>query len=126
MKKVMELLKEHFGIENATLKKVEGYGKSVNYQVDTAQGEKFVYKQYQTESGLYELLGAENQILQRLSHQSPNSYPAPVRNLKGKFLSSIENGKQLSRLLSFVEGEFLAEVEHSTDFFTPLEDSLPR
>jgi ethanolamine-phosphate phospho-lyase len=117
MKKVMELLKEDFGIENATLRKVEGYGKSVNYQVDTARGEKFVYKQYQTESGLYEVLDAENQILQRLSHQSPNSYPVPVRNLKGKFLSSIENGKQLSRLLSFVEGDFLAEVEHSTGLF---------
>jgi 4-aminobutyrate aminotransferase-like enzyme len=117
MKKVMELLKEHFGIENATLKKVEGYGRSINYRVDTAQGEKFVYKQYQTESGLYELLDAENQVLQKLSHQSPDSYPAPVRNLKGNFLSSIKNGKQLSRLLTFVEGEFLYEVEHSTGLF---------
>jgi len=93
MKKVMELLKEHFGIENATLKKVEGYGRSVNHRVDAAQGEKFVFKQYQTESGLYELLDAENQVLQKLSHQSPDSYPAPARNLKGNFLSSIKNGE---------------------------------
>jgi len=117
MKKVAELLKEYFGIEDATLEKLEGYGRSVNYQVDTAQGEKFVYKHYRTESGLYELLDAENQVLQKLSHQSPNFYPAPVRNMKGKFLSSIEDGKQLGRLLTFVEGEFLAEVEHSTGLF---------
>jgi len=117
MKKVMKLLKEHFGIENATLKKVEGYGKSINFQVCTAQGEKFVYKQYQTESGLYELLDTENQALQKLLHQSTNSYPTPVRNLKGKFLSTIENGKQLIRMLTFVEGEVLAEVKHSTDLF---------
>jgi len=117
MKKVAELLKEHFGIEDATLKKLEGYGRSINYQVDPAQGEKFVYKHYQTEPGLYELLDAENQFLQKLSHQSPNSYPAPVRNRKGKFLSSIDDGKQLGRLLTFVEGEFLAEVEHSTGLF---------
>ncbi|MCW3985212.1 MAG: phosphotransferase, partial [Candidatus Bathyarchaeota archaeon] len=117
MKKVMELLKEHFGIENATSKKVEGYGKNINFQVCTAQGEKFVYKQYQTELGLYELLDAENQALQKLLHQSTNSYPTPVRNLKGKFLSTIENGKQLIRMLTFVEGELLAEVKHSTDLF---------
>ena len=90
MKKVIALLKEQFGFENVTLKRLEGgprvrvgYGRSVNYQVDTAQGQKFVYKIYQTESGLYELLDAENQVLQRLSHQLPNSYPVPVRNLKG-------------------------------------------
>jgi len=117
MRKVAELLKENFGIEDATLRKLEGYGRSINYQVDTAQGEKFVYKHYRTESGLCELLDAENQVLQKLSHQSPNSYPAPVRNMKGKFLSSIDEGKQLGRLLTFVEGEFLAEVEHSTGLF---------
>ena len=44
MKEVIELLKEHFGIENATLRRVEGYGGSINYQVDTAEGQKFVYK----------------------------------------------------------------------------------
>ena len=117
MKKVAQLLKEYFGIEDATLEKLEGYGRSINYQVDTVQGEKFVYKHYRTESGLYELLDAENQVLQKLSHQSPNSYPAPVRNRTGNFLSSIEAGKQLGRLLTFVEGEFLAEVEHSTGLF---------
>ena len=117
MKEVIELLKEHFGIENATLRKIEGYGESINYQVDIAQGQKFVYKQYQTESGLYELLDAQNQVLQTLLHESPNSYPAPVRNLKGKFLSSIEDGKQLGKLLTFVDGELLAEVEHSKELF---------
>jgi len=117
MKKVIELLKKHFGIENAALKKLEGYGRSANYLVETAQGEKFVYKHYQNEPGLYELLSAENQVLQKLSHQLPNSYPAPVRNLNGKSLSSVENGTQLGRLLTFVEGEFLAEVEHSPELF---------
>ena len=117
MKKIVELLKEHYGIEDATPKKIEGYGGSVNYQVDTAQGEKFVYKHYQTERGLYELLDAENQVLQKLSHRSPNSYPTPVRNMKGMFLSFIKNGKQLGRLLTFVEGEFLAEVGHSIRLF---------
>ena len=35
MKKVIELLEEHFGIENATLKKVEGYGSSIHLVIDT-------------------------------------------------------------------------------------------
>ena len=48
MKKVAELLKEYFGIEDAALKELEGYGRSINYRVDTAQGEKFVYKHYRT------------------------------------------------------------------------------
>jgi len=117
LKEVIELLKEQFGIENAALKAVEGYGRCVNYQVDTDQGERFVYKHYKTESGLKEVLDAENQVLLKLSTQLPNSTPAPVGNLKGKYLSSSKNGKQLNRMLTYVEGKFLAEAKHSIELF---------
>jgi 4-aminobutyrate aminotransferase-like enzyme len=117
MNKIAELLKEHFGIENATLQKLESYEGNINYRVDTARGQKFVYKQYKTESGLYERLDAENQVLLKLSNQGTDAYPTPIRNLKGNFLSQIEHGKQLGRLLTFVEGESLAQVEHSPKLF---------
>ena len=117
MKNTHESLREYFGIESATLKRVSSYGKSDNYQVETAQGQKLIYKQYKAEHGLREILDAENQVLQYLVQRFPNSYPAPLRNLKGEFTSSIEHGKQLSRLLTFIEGRLLAEVDHSTELF---------
>lgn len=126
MKNTHESLREYFGIESATLKRVSSYGKSDNYQVETSQGQKLIYKQYKAEHGLREILDAENQVLQYLVQRFPNSYPAPLRNLKGEFTSSIEHGKQLGRMLTFIEGRLLAEVDHSTGLFHSIGNFLAK
>ena len=123
MKRVMELLKEHFGIENANLRRLEGQ-ESVNFRVDTAQGRKYVYKRYLAKPGLFELLDAENQALQKLSHQMPHFYPSPVMTLDGKFHFYVDNRTRIGRLLTFVEGEHLFEVKHSKVLFHSIGKSL--
>ncbi len=114
----MDVLKKHYGIENAVLKKLEGYD-SVNYQVSTYKGQQYVWKQYQYSPETYALLKAENRLILDMSSQLSFSFPVPVKGLDGKFIycSDDKDGKQLHRLLSFVKGKFFAEVDHTPELF---------
>ena len=125
MGKLAELLEKHFGFKNVRLKNLESI-ESVTYQVSTTQGQKYIFKQDRAEAGIYDLLDGENQVLQKLSRRAPQSCPIPMKSLKGETILRIEGGKQLGRLLTFVEGEFLAEVEHSTKLFHSLGRFPPR
>ena len=61
------------------------------------------------------MLAAENAVMQRLSSTSPHSFPRPIRTVDGDEIIPFENG--LARLLSFVEGQFLTDVEHTNKLF---------
>ncbi|UCD97149.1 MAG: aminotransferase class III-fold pyridoxal phosphate-dependent enzyme [Candidatus Bathyarchaeota archaeon] len=117
MKNTLEILRDHYGIENANLQQLDSDGRKLNYLVSTSQGQKFVFKQYKTKLGLQEYLDAENQILQLLTKHVPYAFPEPQRNLNGEFITNIEHGKKLGRLLTFIKGRFLSEVNHSTRLF---------
>ncbi|MCP4347642.1 MAG: aminotransferase class III-fold pyridoxal phosphate-dependent enzyme [Desulfobacterales bacterium] len=111
----MDMLKKHYGIENAVLKKLEGYD-SINYQVSTYKGQQYVWKQYRYTPETYTLLKAENRLLLELSSQLSFSFPVPLKGLNGKFIYCSDE-KQLHRLLTYVKGKFLAEVEHTPELF---------
>jgi ethanolamine-phosphate phospho-lyase len=108
-----EFLKEKYNLQVVEITTLEGYD-SENYYVKTAD-KKYVLKIYKDEVHLKELLSAENRLLQLLSKDNPNSYPVPMRDLEGNYLSETSTG--FARLLSYVEGEFLAEVEHTPQLF---------
>ncbi len=110
---IEEFLSSSFGIQNAELSVLEGY-ESENYKVEKAD-KKFVLKIYEDQPNLKELLTAENLLLEKLSKKKPNSFSIPQGNIKGKFLTETEN--KFVRLLSFVEGEFLAEAVHTPELF---------
>lgn len=111
-----DFLAENFGLEVEDIFPLEGYD-SENYGVVTAEG-KFVLKIYADEANLRELLEAENEILIALSSSRPSRFQMPQKNADGNFLTEKEDG--FARLLSFIEGDFLAEVEHSTKLFYSL------
>lgn len=50
-----------------------------------------------------------------LSGKKPDSFPIPQKNVEGEFLTKGDN--KFVRLLSFVEGEFFAEVKHTPKLF---------
>ncbi|MGI8543610.1 MAG: hypothetical protein ACR2MD_09060 [Aridibacter sp.] len=58
---------------------------------------------------------AENLLLQKLSNNKPHSFPIPQNNVQGESITVIENS--FLRLLSFVEGDFLAEAQHTPELF---------
>ncbi|MGK0388324.1 MAG: ethanolamine-phosphate phospho-lyase [Maribacter sp.] len=107
---IHSLLFHHFNISNAHLKKLDGY-ESLNYKITTTEGEKFVLKihthSYENEG----ILQAENEMMLLLGKEMPSYFAKPIPNIKGEFISKDEKTGYKIRLLSFLEGTFLADVD---------------
>jgi len=103
------LLKEHYGITNASLTKMEGYD-SVNFKV-ADENSVFVLKQYDYSFEVFEQLRAENEILRSLSSLKKLDFPLAIGSVDGELLAC--DKKHIYRLLSYVEGTFLGDVEHT-------------
>lgn len=113
-----KLLSTHYNLTNSTLAKMEGY-LSTNFKVQTDQG-IFVLKVYPTEAA--EEVVAETAMIQHLKHLNVSSVSKPVANKKGELITftKVDGQPKLLRLLTFVEGDFLAEVTHTNDLMHSL------
>ncbi|MEX0291273.1 MAG: phosphotransferase, partial [Flavobacteriaceae bacterium] len=103
------VLKKHFDIEADHISTLEGYD-SINYKIETTSG-TYVLKQYDNTASNKEMLLAENATLKVLSGLKAFDFPVALPNKKMEHLP--EEDDALFRLLSFVEGEFLGDVEHT-------------
>ncbi len=103
------LLEEHYGITNANFTKMEGYD-STNFKVDAGKS-VFVLKQYDYSSESFEQLTCENEILRLLSSSKNFDFPLAISSVDNKLLVCDKN--HIYRLLSYVEGSFLGDVEHT-------------
>jgi ethanolamine-phosphate phospho-lyase len=112
---VKDILSSHFLIHDAEITALEGYA-SENYKISVG-GRNFVLKLYDYDSRLFELLKAESALLQKLAQAKPGFISAPQQKLNGEFVFLNENGDKIVRLLSFIEGEMLANVEHTKELF---------
>ena len=99
------------------LKKLEGYDNN-NYKVTTQDG-SFIFKTYPYSEATWDLVIAENEVLDQLQQKQPNLIPKPICFSDGKFqrVIKIENKKKICRILTFLEGSFLGEVAHTTSLF---------
>jgi len=70
-----------------------------------------VLKQYDYSSEILKQLNAENEILRSLSSLKNMDFPVAISSVDNKLLVSDKN--HIYRLLSFVEGFFLGDVEHT-------------
>ena len=109
------ILSERFDIQNADLKKMNGYG-SLNYRIKT-KDKTFVLKLFPTSENIH-LLHAENQLFTYLNNkfsEQPNLFPIVFPSKNGKFISTYQTANQTFyvRLLSFLEGTFFAEIKHT-------------
>ncbi|WP_425237169.1 aminotransferase class III-fold pyridoxal phosphate-dependent enzyme [Ulvibacterium sp.] len=104
-----EILSEYYGLDQIRLSPLEGYD-SINFKVET-KGKTHVLKQYPYSDATQELLHAENRILQNVSKVSSYDFPKPVNAKNGKELIVREG--IMFRLLSYVEGDFLGNVQHT-------------
>lgn len=113
-----DILRKYFGLEANEIKKLAGYD-NVNYLV-TDQAAKYIFKTYKYEESLYDLVVAESEILQKLG--SSDLYPKPVALRDGQLVTvtEINDQKTIIRLLTFLEGEFFAEVTHTPQLFESL------
>ncbi len=111
--RVREILSAKFDIHSADISVLEGY-ESENYRIETAE-KTFVLKIYQNDLNLKANLTAEDQVLLKLARGRFAAFPIPQQNSKGNYLTEYKSN--YARLLSYVEGEFFAEAEHSQELF---------
>ncbi len=114
-----KLLVKYYGL-SGTLKKLNAYA-SENFLV-TTQDDKFILKIY-VDHDNPPLIAAENEVLTALSLTGKfPGLPVPVQAITGEYQINLEeNGVQnIVRLLTFVEGTFLAEIEPDEDTFRSL------
>ncbi len=107
------ILADFYGLSYIEITNLNGYDNQ-NFSVKSDKG-KFILKTYKAKPELQELIEGENQTLLNLNRDNENIFPNPIPNLSSNFLN-YENGI-ISRLLSFVDGEFLGNVEHTPDLF---------
>ncbi|MEA3478738.1 MAG: aminotransferase class III-fold pyridoxal phosphate-dependent enzyme [Bacteroidota bacterium] len=112
-----QILNIEYGIPGADIKKLFGYA-NVNYEVRTKEG-RYVLKQYHEKEDLIAILLAENKVLNLLSNQLPGGFQEPVKTKDGAEFFSLksDNTNLIFRLLRFLEGELLADVEHTPELF---------
>lgn len=105
-----KVLKIHFGLNMTNISKLEGYD-SINYKVESEKG-TFVLKQTPYFQEVYELLQSENKILNTLSSLKEYDFPKTISSNDNELLVVEESN--IYRLLSFIEGDFLGEIEHTS------------
>ena len=110
-----DLIQNQFDFEVVDLKKLNGYD-NANYLVTASKG-KFIFKTYLFSDEMLSLVEAENQTLLFLEEHQPDAFPIPVSMQDGTYVKQVEiSGKRfIIRMLSFLEGSFLAEVEQTPE-----------
>ena len=103
---------------------MEGYI-SVNFKVDSDQG-RFVLKVYP--SNEMDDVYAETLTIQQLTYLNDQQISRPVANEAGELLTIVQIGKEkkLLRLITFVEGTFMANAKHSSKLFQSLGSFIAR
>ena len=107
---INSILLSHFDIANAIVTPLEGYD-SINYKVESKKG-IFVLKQNSFSTETLALLQAENQLFESLDFLANYDFPTAIPSLKNHSVVIVE--KQIFRLLSFVDGEFLGDIPHTS------------
>ncbi|NKI31475.1 aminotransferase class III-fold pyridoxal phosphate-dependent enzyme [Croceivirga thetidis] len=113
-------LKKEFGFSSTNIKTLNGYDNK-NYLVDTDQG-KFIFKTYTKPANMLEIVSAENEMLLHLKTEGFKEIPEPVAFSDGNFLktATLNNTAQLCRMLTFVNGAFMADVKLKTALVSSL------
>ena len=109
-REIKKALLEHYNMQKVALTKMAGY-ESTNYRVETNHS-KWVLKIYDKEEPALFYAREENTIM-KLLQQHNDSFPKPVTNNSGEAFTNIDDHGKVMRMLTFLEGAFLAEVDHT-------------
>lgn len=112
-----------FGISANQVKKLEGYG-SLNYKITSSTGVKYVLKHY-LNTDEAKLVQAENEVLNCLDSFTEVKTPKVFLSKENDLLHQYPDGS-FARLLSFIPGSFLAEVDHTDELIASFGESTAR
>jgi len=110
--KMLEKLRINYNLSDVRFKKLEGYT-STNFKIE-ASGNTYVLKVYPNNKCVVDFVEAKNQALE-LFIGNPG-FPQVIQNNNRENLTIADN--QVFRLLTYLEGTFLAETLHTKELFT--------
>ncbi len=112
---IATVLKNELGLKEVSFELLNGYANK-NYLVSSQSG-KFIFKTYSEYQELLEVIAAENQLLLHLESREIAEIPEPIPFVDGAFFKvlEVEGQPKLCRLLSFVEGKFMADTALNSD-----------
>jgi len=110
-------LSEKYNLINPKIQKLVGYD-IVNYKIEN-DSEKYILKVYPDKKEEIDFAKAENKVLIHLQKDENNCFPKPIQNTKNKLLTPFgeNNIPKVARLLTYLEGGFLGDVQHSIELF---------
>lgn len=109
---IQNILYDHYDIQAIDINKMEGYD-SLNYRISTVT-KRYTLKIYKYTEQSYLDVQAENQVIRSL-HKSKLDIPDPIDTKEGDGLFAIESQGVFFRLLSYIEGTFLADHSYTKD-----------
>ena len=113
-------LVHEFGDMQLSCHQLDGYD-NTNYLVQTKEG-KFILKSYNYTTNQKDQVEAENTILLKLAELQKGKFPCPVHFTDNSLVKkvSFEGQLQLIRMLSYLDGEFLGDVEPVSELYESL------
>ncbi|WP_298309758.1 aminotransferase class III-fold pyridoxal phosphate-dependent enzyme [uncultured Aquimarina sp.] len=115
-----KLLESEFSFRQPEVKRLNGYD-NVNYFVKT-KSTQYVFKTYSYNKELLAILEAENETLLNLQKKETDIFPKPIPFTDDTFIKvlHIDGSKTICRMLSFLEGNFLGDIESTEELFSSL------
>ncbi len=110
-----QFLLSEYQITCPRIKKLDGYA-NANYKIETPL-KKYILKEFPLNKSNLEFISAQNEILLFLGQANSEIFPIPNKNRDGDYLSIISEQAKISWLLTFLNGRFLAESEHTFELF---------
>ena len=113
-------LEKEFGIKILNNKVLDGYDNK-NYHITNEEND-FIYKTYTYSESLKDTVEAENEVLLYLQEEFDSYIPKPIPFKDNSYVKIVDsdNDKVISRMLSFLKGEFLGKAKHTPSLFESL------
>ena len=110
-------ISEKYKFKNPEIQKLVGYD-IVNYKVEDGS-EKYILKVYSDKKEEVDFAKAENELLIHLQKKGNSGCPNPIENIDKELLTPFkdEHTSKVARLLTYLEGEFLGDAEHTPELF---------
>ena len=120
---IRNMLHLSFGLKDVAISKLVGYSNE-NYKITDRQGKNFVLKVFPAKDVDSPFVEDQSYILDKLARRFPDQFQSPVKSTQGNFLVSSSDTTRRFQLLSWLHGNFLAQVEHTPKIFTSFGEIL--
>jgi ethanolamine-phosphate phospho-lyase len=110
-----QILTENWNLKEPKLQQIDGYS-NFNYKIGDSE-KKYILKVYPNKKRLIDWAETENRLLLWLNKKTENRFPLPVLTKGGQTFTYDAEKRNIFRLLSWLDGDFLFDVKHTPELF---------